>query len=61
MIGTEISLQINPGRSPDHNLDRNDTDDGTGASGASDIRPRVDSSGIGHHHSNRACIAGIRG
>ena len=35
----------------DHNLDHNSADD---ASGATDIRPRVDSSGIGRHHSNRA-------
>ena len=26
----------------------------SGAIGATDIRPHVDSSGIGHHHSNRA-------
>jgi hypothetical protein len=56
----EISLHINPGRS----LDRNGVDDGIGATaaiGATDIRPHVDSSGIGHHHSNKVCIVGIRG
>jgi hypothetical protein len=47
-------IRKNPRINPDHNLDRNSADDGTGASGATDIRPRDDSSGIGRHHSNRA-------
>jgi hypothetical protein len=53
--------QINPGRRPDHNLDRNGVDDGTGATaaiGATDIHPRDDSSGTGRPHSNRAGIVG---
>ena len=50
--------QINPGRRPDHNLDRNGGDDGTGATAATDIHPRDGSSGTGRPHSNRAGIVG---
>ena len=42
----------------DHNRDRSGVDDGTGATGASDIRQRVDSNGIGRHHSNMASLVG---
>jgi hypothetical protein len=49
--------RLNPGRSPDRNGD----DDGTGATAATDIRPRDGSSDIDHRRSNKACIVGIRG
>jgi hypothetical protein len=55
--------QINPGRRPDHNLDRNGVDDGTGATaaiGATDIRPDGNNGNAGRR-SNRVCIVGIRG
>jgi hypothetical protein len=45
----------------DHNRDRSGVDDGTGATGASDIRQRVDSNGIGRHHSNMASLVGNPG
>jgi hypothetical protein len=54
----EKARRINPGRSPDHNLDRNGADDGTGATAATDIRPRDGSSDSGRHHSSMACIVG---
>ena len=38
----------------DHSRDRNGVDSGTGATDATDIRPHVDSNGIGLHHSNTA-------
>jgi hypothetical protein len=56
--------QINPGRRPDHNLDRNGVDDGTVAIGAIDtpellgIHARDGSSGTDHPNSNRAGIIG---
>jgi hypothetical protein len=50
--------QVNPSRRPDHNLDRNGVDDGTGATAAPDIHPRDGSSGTGRPHSNRAGIVG---
>ena len=53
--------RLSPGRSRDHNLDRNGDDDGTGATaaiGATDIHPRDGSSDNGRPHSNRAGIVG---
>jgi hypothetical protein len=52
---------INPGRDPDHNLDRNGADDDTDATAATDIRRRGGNSGIGRRRSNKVCIVGIRG
>ena len=43
---------------PDHNLDHNGADDGTGATAATDIRPRDGNSDIGRHHSNMASLVG---
>jgi hypothetical protein len=53
--------RLNPGHSPDHNRDRNGADDGTGASGATDIHPRDGSSGSGRRRSSKVCLGGIRG
>jgi len=49
------SARINP----DHNRDRNDVDDGTGASAAIDIRPHDDRGGSAPRHSSKVCLAGI--
>ena len=54
----EKARRINPGRSPDHNLDRNGADDGTGAS---DIRPRDDNGGNRKRRNSKVYLAGIRG
>ena len=50
--------RINLGRRPDHNLDRNGADDGTGAS---DIRPRDDNGGSRKRRNSKVCLADIRG
>ena len=54
-------IRLNPGRSPDHNLDRNGADDGTDATAAiraTDIRPRDGNNGNGRRHSNMASLVG---
>ena len=53
--------QINPGRSPDHRLDRNGVDDGIGATAATGIHRRDGSSGSGRRGSSKVRLAGIRG
>ena len=59
--GQQKSRRFSRGGSPDHNLGRNDVDDGTGAIAAIDIRPS-DDSGDGHsRRSSKVCLAGIRG
>jgi hypothetical protein len=49
-------LRINPSDGPDRDLDRNDADDGTGAT---DTHPNDGSNGSGRRRSSKACIAGI--
>jgi hypothetical protein len=49
---------INPGRVPDHNLDRNGADDGTDAT---DIHRRGDNGDSRPRRSNKVCLDGIRG
>jgi hypothetical protein len=49
--------RINRGGGPDHNLDCNGADDGTGAT---DIHPRDGNSDSGRRRSRKVCLAGIR-
>ena len=53
--------RINLGRRPDHNLDRNGADDGTGATAATDIHRRDDNGGSRKRRNSKVCLADIRG
>ena len=61
MSRTEKPRHINLGRTPDHNPDRNSANGPTGATAATDIRPRDDSGDSRPRHSSKVCLAGIRG